>query len=273
MKVKRILAISSAVALAVGLVGCGGVIDQGNVGVRTTFGKVSPEPEMPGLYVAILSHVTEYSAKESAVSLDNMTPKARDNLTLKDMDLTVYYKADPTKIPGLSIKYSGQSIRFKDSSVWYPGYALVENLSRTAVYEEVAKQDSLTIHQHRDDVANAVKKNVQEELDRSDPGVFTVTRVVMRQVITDPAIEQSILANVQMQKQVEAKKAELELARAEAARVVVEAEGTARRNQILNASITDNLIRYKQALAQEQCAASGKCTMIVGNATPIVNTK
>ena len=76
-----------------------------------------------------------------------------------------------------------------------------------------------------------------------------------------------------MQKQVEAKKAELELARAEAARVVVEAQGTAQRNQILNASITDNLIRYKQALAQEDCATNAKCTMIIGNATPIVNTK
>lgn len=271
---KRILfGVVPALVMAGGLTACGGVIEQGNVGVRTTFGKISPEPENPGLYVAILSHVDEYSAKESAVALDNMTPKARDNLTLKDMDLTVYYKTNPVKIPELSVKYAGQSIRFKGSSIWFPGYALVENLSRTAVYEEVAKQDSLTIHQHRDNVANAVKKNVQEELDKSDPGVFTVTRVVMRQVITDPAIEASILANVQMQKQVEAKKAELELARAEAARVVVEAEGTARRNNILNASITDNLIRYKQALAQEDCAANSKCTMIIGNATPIVNTK
>lgn len=269
---KRVIGSVAVVAVALGLTACGGVIEQGNVGVRTTFGKVSPEPESAGMYVAILSHVDEYSAKESAVNLDNMTPKARDNLTLKDMDLTVYYRTDGSKIPALTVKYAGQSRR-SNGGMWFPGYTLVENLSRTAVYEEVAKQDSLTIHQHRDDVANAVKKNVQEELDKSDPGVFTITRVVMRQVITDPAIEQSILANVQMQKQVEAKKAELELARAEAARVVVEAQGTAQRNNILNASITDNLIRYKQALAQEQCADSAKCTMIVGNATPIINTK
>ena len=269
---KRVFGSIAVICLALGLTACGGIIDQGNVGVRTTFGKVSPEPEGAGLYVAIMSHVDEYSAKESGVNLDDMTPKAKDNLTLKDMDLTVYYRTEGGKIPALTVKYAGQSRR-SDRGIWFPGHALVENLSRTAVYEEVAKQDSLTIHQHRDDVASAVKKNVQEELDRSDPGVFTITRVVMRQVITDPAIEQSILANVQMQKKVEAKKAELELARAEAARVVVEAEGTARRNQILNASITDNLIRYKQALAQEECGARAGCTMIIGNATPIVNTK
>lgn len=252
--------------------GCMGVIDQGNVGVRTTFGKVNEEPVEPGMYVAVLSSVKEFSAKETAVNLDNMTPKARDNLTLKDMDLTVYYRANGAKIPSLYTKYAGQNAR-SNHGEWYAGYILLENLSRTAVYEEVAKQDSLTIHQHRDEVAEAVKKNVQTELDKSDPGTFTVTRVVMRQVITDPAIEQSILANVQMQKQVEAKKAELELARAEAARTVAEAEGTAKRNQILNASITDSLIRYKQALAMEECASNQHCTMIVGNATPIVNTR
>jgi regulator of protease activity HflC (stomatin/prohibitin superfamily) len=146
-------------------------------------------------------------------------------------------------------------------------------MARTAAYEEVAKQDSLTIHQHRDDVASAMKENIQKALDESDPGVFKITRVVMRQVVTDPAIEQSILQAVQVSKQIEAKKAELELAKAEAARTIAEANGTAERNRILNASITDNLIRYKQALAQENCAASGKCTMIIGNGTPIVNTR
>lgn len=269
---KRTFLIIVSLGFALMATGCMGVIDQGNVGVRTTFGKVNTEPVEPGMYMAVLSSVKEFSAKENAVNLDNMTPKAKDNLTLKEMDLTVYYKVNGDKIPGLYTKYAGQNAR-SQHGFWYAGYVLVENLSRTAIYEEVAKHDSLTIHQHRDDVANAVQKNVQAELDKSDPGAFTVTRVVMRQVITDPAIEQSILANVQMQKQVEAKKAELELAKAEAARTVAEAEGTARRNQILNASITDNLIKYKQALAMENCASNQHCTMIVGNATPIVNTR
>jgi regulator of protease activity HflC (stomatin/prohibitin superfamily) len=188
------------------------------------------------------------------------------------MDITVYYKTDASKIPGLQIKYSGQSAR-GEHGIWFPAYNLVENMARTAAYEEVAKQDSLTIHQHRDEVANAMKDNIQKALNESDPGTFTVTRVVMRQVVTDPAIEQSILQAVQVQKQIEAKKSELELARAEAARTVAEAEGTAKRNQILNASITDTLIRYKQALAMEECASSSKCTMVIGGGTPLINTK
>lgn len=251
------------------LSGCG-IIDQGNVGVRTTFGKVSPEPENPGIYIAALSSVKEYTTKESAIALDNMTPKAKDNLSLREMDITVYYRTEGNKIPGLQTKYSNQSAY--DKGIWYPAYALVENMARTAAYEEVSRQDSLTIHQHRDEVASAIKNNIQKELDKSDPGTFTITRVVMRQVVTDPAIEQSILQAVQVQKQIEAKRSEIELAKAEAARTVTEAEGTAKRNQILNSSITDTLIRYKQALAQEECASRAGCTMIIGNAMPIINT-
>jgi regulator of protease activity HflC (stomatin/prohibitin superfamily) len=269
---KRILSILTFVVMAFGLTACGGIIDQGNVGVRTTFGKTSPDAEQPGIYVAILSSVREYTTKESAIALDNMTPKAKDNLSLREMDITVYYKTDGAKIPGLQIKYSGQSAR-GEHGIWFPAYNLVENMARTAAYEEVAKQDSLTIHQHRDEVANAMKENIQKALNESDPGVFTVTRVVMRQVVTDPAIEQSILQAVQVQKQIEAKNAELELAKAEARRTVAEANGTAQRNAILNASITDNLIRYKQALAMEECASSGKCTMVIGGGVPLINTK
>ena len=261
----------ASVALAVILTGCGGIIDQGNVGVRTTFGKVSPEPETPGIYVAILSSVREYTTKESAINLDNMTPKAKDNLSLREMDITVYYKTEASKIPGLQIKYANQSAH--DHGIWFPAYNLVENMARTAAYEEVAKQDSLTIHQHRDEVANAMKENIQKALNESDPGTFTVTRVVMRQVVTDPAIEQSILQAVQVQKQIEAKNAELELAKAEARRTVAEAEGTAKRNQILNSSITQTLIDYKKALAMEECASSSKCTMVIGGGVPLINTK
>ncbi len=267
---KKLFGFIAVLTVTLGLVGCGGVIDEGNVGVRTTFGTVSPDPVTKGIYVAVLSSVREYTAKETAVDLDNMTPKANDNLSLKEMDITVYYKTNGESVPGLQVKYANQSI--KHGGIWYPAYALVENMSRTAAYEEVAKRDSLTIHQHRESVAGAIKANIQKELDKNDPGVFTVTRVVMRQVLTDPAIEQSILRAVQVQKEIEAKRQEIDLAKAEAQRTVAEAQGVAQRNSILNSSITPTLIEYKKALAMENCAENNNCTMIIGNGSPIINT-
>lgn len=252
------------------LTGCGGVIDQGNIGVRNTFGKVTTEPVEPGLYVAILSNVKEYTAKESAINFEGLTPKAKDNLSLKDLDMTVYYKTNPGKIPGLTVKYTGLSAM--DRGLYFPAYRLIEKMALGVAVDEVSKHDSLIMHTQRNALSEAIKVSLQKQIDASDPDTFTITRVVISQLLTDPQIEASILANVQMQKQVEAKNSELELARAEARRTVAEAQGTAQRNNILTASITPQLIEYKKALALEECASNQHCTMIVGNATPIVNT-
>lgn len=251
------------------LAGCIGVIDEGNVGVRTTFGKVKQEPEQPGMYMAILSNIREYTTKESSVSINDMTPKTKDNLSLADMDVAIYYTTKGDKIPGLHVKYIRQSMEDKQS-IFYPGFYLIENISRTAIYDVTSEHDSLTIHQKRDEIAAEIKRRVQESLDASDPGSFVISKVVVRQITTDPAIEQSIRDNVKMGKLVDTKNAELALAQAEAKRVIIEAEGTAKRNAILNASITPNLIEYKKANALQDCAQRSGCTMIVGNATPII---
>jgi regulator of protease activity HflC (stomatin/prohibitin superfamily) len=265
---KLFLMISMLGTLA--LTGCGGVIDQGNVGVRTTFGRVNTEPVESGVYVAIMSSVKEFTAKESAINFEGLTPKAKDNLSLKDLDMTVYYKTNPGKIPGLTIKYTGLSAQ--DRGLYFPAFRLIEKLALGVAVDEVSRHDSLIIHTQRNTVAEAIKVSLQKQLDSSDPDTFTITRVVISQLLTDPQIEASILANVQMQKQVEAKNSELELAKAEARRTVAEAQGTAQRNNILTQSITPQLIEYKKALAMENCASSEHCTMIIGNATPIVNT-
>ena len=66
-------------------------IDTGNVGVERTLGKVSPEALPPGIYFTLFKTVDEFTAKEVSFSLENLTPKSRDNLTMKDVDIDIYY--------------------------------------------------------------------------------------------------------------------------------------------------------------------------------------
>src|SRR3569832_2851265 len=74
------------------LTGCYGRIETGNVGLRTDFnGTVNSKVEQEGLFTALMSHVDQYTLKEVAVYLENMTPKAHDNLSLKELDVTVYF--------------------------------------------------------------------------------------------------------------------------------------------------------------------------------------
>ena len=260
-----------AVAVASTLIGCGR-IESGSIGLRTDFNKtLQMTPMQPGFYTAFFSHVDEYIIKEIEVKFDQLTPKGKDNLVLADFDVSVWYQTKPEAIPGLALKYSGMSA--VDHSVVYPQFYLVERTARGSIFDVISRYDSLTIHTKRAELESAIKDQIQKEMDSNDKGLIVITRVIVRQIKTDPTLEASIQQAVRVQKDIEAKNLEVNLAIAEAKRIVAEARGTAERNNLLNASITPQLIEYKKALALEECGSNNNCTMIVGNAVPLINLK
>lgn len=256
--------------ILLGLSACGR-IETGNVGVRTDFNKTIEQEELPpGWYGALFTSVDEYVAKETELPLDDLRPKAKDNLTLRDLDVSIFYTVKQNHIAELSIKYSGMVRR--DGSLLYPAYGLIERVGRGAVYDAIASFDSLTMHTRRSELERLIADQVQQDLDKSDKDVFHITKVIIRQVVTDPALEQSIQQAVQVQKQIEAKQNEVKLAQAEAERKRVEAEGTAKANKILADSLTDQYIRYKQVEALREFAGSGTHTVLLPqNSNTLVN--
>jgi regulator of protease activity HflC (stomatin/prohibitin superfamily) len=260
-----------AIAVASTLIGCGR-IETGNVGVRTDFNKAIESTEVnPGWYGAFLTSVDEFTTKEVELQMNDMRPKAKDNLSLQDLDVSVFYKVAPGQIAEQRIKYQGMAGQL-DSGVWASGYFLVERITRGAIYSTAADFDSLTIHSKRDDLETAITRKIQDDLNKSDPGVYTVTRAVVRQLLTDPALEKSIQASVQMQKQIEAKQLELKLAEAEAARKIVEAQGEATSNRLIAESLTGNLVQIKAIEAQAKFAGQGTHTVVMpSNTGALVN--
>ncbi len=119
---------------------------------------MATEELQPGLYLAPLAAVDHYSTKEIAVAIDDLTPKAADNLFIRHMDVTVYYRVVPGHVAPLAIKYAGQSQALPDApQVQAPCYRLVMTLARNAIYEEVAKINSLQVHQQREQIAAEVQ--------------------------------------------------------------------------------------------------------------------
>lgn len=277
LRPRVILVVLALFALAAVVVGMAGTIGTGNAGVRTTLGVISEAPVTPGVYLKwpFISTVTEFSAKEVAIDLQDLTPKARDNLSLRDMDVSVYYRVTEASIPRLQGKYAAQSTRDDDSGVWLPAQGVVMRVVRNAVYEEVARVDSLIMHTRRDEMAAAIRKNVQAELDANDPQVFSVTRVVIRSVLTDPSIEESIRAAVANQKKLEAMTIQTEIAKREAEIRVTEAEGIARANRIIADSLTREYLQHEANQALQTFAEKGNTNTVVipagMAAAPLIN--
>ena len=260
------------------LTGLFGTISTGNIGVRTTLGIISQTEVPPGVYVKwpVISSVDEFTAKEIAIDLTDLTPKAKDNLSLRDMDVSVYYRAEPGRIAELQSKYASQSIRAPEGKYYLPAYQLVYRIARNVSYEEVARVDSLVMHTKREEIAAAIARNMQVALDQSDPAVFHVTRVVVRSVITDPSIEESIRQAVANQKKLEAMAVQTEIAKKEADIRVTEARGIAESNRIISGSLTREYLQHEANQALMKFAEKGNSHTVVipagTNIAPLINT-
>lgn len=267
-----------ALALLAGLVlSTAGTIQTGNVGIRTTLGIISNDEVDPGIYFKwpLVSRVQEFSTKDVVIDISDLTPKAKDNLSLRDMDVSIYYRANPKAVAELSAKYASQNARH-DDGYFMPAYELVWRIARNVCYEEVARLDSLVIHTRRDELAAAITRKLQEELDRTDKGVFAVTRTVIRSVQTDPSIEQSIQQAVSNQKRLEAMQVQTEIAKREAEIKVTEAHGIAEANRIIAGSLTREYLQHEANQALQKFADKGNASTVVLPAgmavTPLINT-
>jgi regulator of protease activity HflC (stomatin/prohibitin superfamily) len=257
-------------------------IDTGNVGVERTLGKVSPDALPPGIYFTLFKTVDEFSAKEVNFQLKDMTPKSRDNLTMKDVDLDIYFKVNPSAIPGLFTKYQGDVVRHADvvaeggTKDLVIAYSRVSREAREAVYKAIAQLDATTMHTKRSELAELVRSGLQKELDANDKGAFVITAVNVRNLLTDPAIEAAIRGRAETDQAIEKKRKEIELAKAEAERLIVEAEGQAKANQIVSASLTPALKEIKLAELQRDTAIAiaskqGNTVLLGGAAQPLVS--
>jgi regulator of protease activity HflC (stomatin/prohibitin superfamily) len=241
------------------------LIESGNVGVKKTLGKVQPQEVTPGLSLRVpgITSITEFVGKEIAIDLTDLTPKAADNLSLRDMDVSIFYRAENDQISDLYVKYANAHQYDQESDSFFPAYRLVFREARRAAYETVARIDSLTMHRKREQIADSIKIRLQETLDANDPGVFKITRIVIRSVVTDPSIEASIREAVANQKRLEAKQVMVEIERKNAEIEAIRAQGIANANEIINKTLTNEYLQHELNLTLQKFAETGANTIVV----------
>ena len=221
-------------------------VETGNVAVERTLGRVDHEERLQGLNfkMPFLTTRQEFSAKEIVIDINDLTPKAADNLSLKDLDVSIYYRVPQDRISELLVKYAQSAARGSDG-VYMPAYGLVVREARSAIYEQVSKIDSLQLHKQRESLQSNVMQELQRRLENSDPGDIIITRVVVRALNTDPSIEAAIRDAVEAEKRLEAKQVQVEIAKKDAEIEVERAKGIAEANAIINQSLTAAYLQHE----------------------------
>ncbi len=211
----------SAIAVAVAMTAACTRIETGEVGVRVGFDKQVKSGELlPGSFnQVIIGDVLTFPVKDVNVVIENMTPVAKDNSTMKDLDMVVVYNINPQQVSEL---YSTKNRAFHAEAKGdvYLMYNYVVQNARNAIYKAARKYDALDMADNRE----AMEKQVQEEIQRNLAeekldGTIVVSQVLIRNVTPADSVVESANALVRSKNELKQKEVEVKTAEAEARRM------------------------------------------------------
>ena len=219
----------SIVAAAVALTSACTRIETGEVGVRVGFDKQVKSGELlPGSFnQTLIGDVLTFPIKDVNVSLENMTPVAKDNSTMKDFDAVVVYNINPSQVSELyATKNKSFHAEFKGDTYVMYNY-LVQN-ARNAIYKAARKYEALDMADARSDMENFIKEEIvrnltEEKLD----GSITISQVLIRNIVPADSVVASANELVKAKNELKQKEVEVKTAEAEARRMAALANNSA----------------------------------------------
>jgi regulator of protease activity HflC (stomatin/prohibitin superfamily) len=218
-KMKRIFTLS-ILAAAVLATGCTR-IETGEVGVRVGFDKqVQPGELLPGSFNQVLiGDVLTFPVKDVNVTLENMTPVAKDNSTMKDLDAVVVYNINPQQVSELyATKNRAFHAEFKGDT--YVMYNYIVQNARNAIYKAARKYEALDMADNRGEMEKFIQEEIVRNLaDEKLDGSIMISQVLIRNVVPADSVVESANALVRSKNELKQKEVEVKTAEAESRRM------------------------------------------------------
>ena len=216
---KKVFALSM-VAAAVFMTGCTR-IETGEVGVRVGFDKQVKSGELlPGSFNQVLiGDVLTFPIKDVNVTLENMTPVAKDNSTMKDFDAVVVYNINPQQVAEL-YSTKNKSFHAEAKGDTYVMYNYIVQNARNAIYKAARKYEALDMADARSDMENYIKEEIvrnlaEEKLD----GSIIISQVLIRNIVPADSVVASANELVKAKNELKQKEVEVKTAEAESRRM------------------------------------------------------
>ena len=215
-----VLKLSAIIATLVVATGCTR-IETGEVGVRVGFDKQVQSGELlPGSFnQTFIGDVLTFPIKDVNVVLENMTPVAKDNSTMKDLDAVVVYNINPQQVAEL-YSTKNKSFHAEAKGDTYVMYNYIVQNARNAIYKAARKYEALDMADNRTDMENYIKEEIvrnlaEEKLD----GAIMINQVMIRNVLPSDTVVESANALVRSKNELKQKEVEVKTAEAESRRM------------------------------------------------------
>ncbi|MFE9256578.1 prohibitin family protein [Streptomyces sp. NPDC006879] len=240
------------------------VVSAYEVGVPVTFGKVG-SPLRSGMHLkSPFTDVTTFSTRPVDLNLsDKDVVEVRSNQGgVMYVEITVKWAVQPEKAVEL-YRLAGSEQAIQQRLVFPDSREIVRN-----VFARYTSEQGYT--SGREQINSEIGKLIKERL---APRGIDVTTVNLRNVKPSDQLQEQIDRKIQQQQSTERATEAARTATAEAERRRIEAEGIAKANKILNASLTDKVLLNQCIEAFKEAATKNAVYTVPcgnGNGTPLI---
>ena len=238
------------------------VIDAGQVGVKTLFGKVENDVLYSGLNVINpLVEVTTFDTKTQNYTMsgihDEGTKAGDDAIRVLSsdglevtIDLSVLFKVRATEAPRI-LKEIGNDYLDK----------IVRPISRTAIRDNAVYYEAVALYStKRQEFQNKIFKTINESFAKRG---LVLEQLLVRNITLPESVKKSIESKINAEQDAQKMTFVLQKERQEAERKRVEAQGIADYQRILSTGLSDKQLQYEAIKAQKEIALSPNTKIII----------
>jgi regulator of protease activity HflC (stomatin/prohibitin superfamily) len=208
------------------------VIEDGEVGVKMSFGEIADEPVPQGLtfQFPVVRQIETWNVKLQ--ELKEQAPVPSSEGLIVGLDTSLLYQVTPTMAPQLR-KTVGRDYQIK----------LIIPYFRNSVRDVVSGYEVKNIYSAsgRKEIATKIHNFLRDNL---EPRGIQIVDVLLRDVALPAKFKESIEAKLTAEQRVQQKQFELQQARKDAEIEVARAEGAARAQEIIRATLSESYLHY-----------------------------
>ncbi|PWS27033.1 band 7 protein [Pedobacter yonginense] len=248
------------------------VIDAGEVGVKTVFGKVDNQVLYSGLNVINpIAEVTPFDVKTQNYTMsgvhdegnkqgdDALRVLSADGLEVV-IDLSVLFRVKASSAPNI-LKEIGTDYLEK----------IVRPVSRTAIRDNAVSYDAVALYSSkRDEFQAKIFATINKSFTKRG---LELEQLLVRNITLPASVKASIESKINAEQDAQKMTFVLQKERQEAERKRVEAQGIADYQKILSTGLSDKQLQYESILAQKEIAKSPNTKVIImgnGKSAPII---
>ena len=238
------------------------VIEPGQVGVQTLFGKVQDNVLESGLHIIDpVVEVTNFNVQTQNYTMSAITDEgaktgddairilSSDGLEVT-IDLSVLYKVNPAKAP-----YIMQNIGVNYEE------KIVRPVSRTAIRDNAVNYQAVDLYStKRQEFQNKINQTIAQSFEKNG---LILQQILVRNITLPASVRASIESKIQAEQDAQKMQFVLQKERQEADRKRVEAQGIADYQKIISTQLSDKQLIYESIKAQKEIALSPNANVII----------